>query len=102
MVGEPSLVLGGSGFVGARLVDRLVGSGAKDIRVLDVKPPRARLKDVRYEFADGCASIDPSWGVDTEVVFTLAATHRTPGHPDHEYFETNVSGALNAVALAEA
>lgn len=27
--------------------------------------------------------------------------HRTPGHEDHEYFETNIRGAENVVAFAE-
>jgi len=31
----------------------------------------------------------------------LAAVHRTPGHPDIEYFQTNVSGALNIVDWCE-
>jgi nucleoside-diphosphate-sugar epimerase len=31
----------------------------------------------------------------------LAAIHTTPGHPDHEYYDTNVNGALEVVRLAE-
>lgn len=31
----------------------------------------------------------------------FAAVHRTPGHEDHEYFETNIRGAENVVAFAE-
>ena len=34
-------------------------------------------------------------------VFNFAAVHRTPGHEDHEYFETNINGAENVVAFAE-
>src|SRR5256885_10959409 len=34
-------------------------------------------------------------------VFNLAAVHRTPGHPDHEYYDTNVAGALNVTAWCE-
>ena len=36
-----------------------------------------------------------------DVIFNLAAVHRTPGHPDHEYFETNIRGAENVTAFAE-
>jgi len=36
-----------------------------------------------------------------DVIFNLAAVHRTPGHPDHEYFETNMLGAENVTAFAE-
>lgn len=36
-----------------------------------------------------------------DVIFNLAAVHRTSGHPDHEYFETNIRGAENVTAFAE-
>ncbi|MCD8303072.1 MAG: NAD(P)-dependent oxidoreductase [Prevotellaceae bacterium] len=36
-----------------------------------------------------------------DVIFNLAAVHRTPGHPDYAYFETNMRGAENVCAFAE-
>lgn len=36
-----------------------------------------------------------------DIIFNFAAVHRTPGHEDHEYFETNIRGAENVVAFAE-
>lgn len=36
-----------------------------------------------------------------DVLFNFAAVHRTPGHEDIEYFETNIRGAENVVAFAE-
>ena len=36
------------------------------------------------------------------VLYNLAAVHRTPGRPAHEYYETNVLGAGRVTALAEA
>lgn len=36
-----------------------------------------------------------------DVIFNLAAVHRTPGHPDHEYLETNIRGAENVTIFAE-
>lgn len=36
-----------------------------------------------------------------DVIINLAAVHRTPGHPDHEYFETNIKGAENICHFAE-
>jgi nucleoside-diphosphate-sugar epimerase len=36
-----------------------------------------------------------------DVIFNFAAVHRTPGHPDNEYFETNIRGAENVCAFAE-
>lgn len=36
-----------------------------------------------------------------DVIFNFAAVHRTPGHPDHAYFETNMLGAENVCNFAE-
>ena len=36
-----------------------------------------------------------------DIIFNFAAVHRTPGDPDHEYFETNILGAENVTAFAE-
>jgi nucleoside-diphosphate-sugar epimerase len=34
------------------------------------------------------------------LIFNFAAIHRTPGHPDHAYFETNIRGAENVCDFA--
>ena len=34
------------------------------------------------------------------LVFNFAAIHRTPGHPDYAYFETNIRGAENVCDFA--
>ena len=36
-----------------------------------------------------------------DIIFNFAAVHRTPGHPDHAYFETNIRGAENVCAFAQ-
>ena len=36
-----------------------------------------------------------------DIIFNFAAVHRTPGYPDHSYFETNILGAENVIAFAE-
>lgn len=36
-----------------------------------------------------------------DIIFNFAAVHRTPGHPDHAYFETNIRGAEHVCAFAE-
>ncbi len=36
------------------------------------------------------------------LVFNLAAVHRTPGHADHEYHETNELGARHVTGFCEA
>jgi nucleoside-diphosphate-sugar epimerase len=58
--------------------------GVEYIR-LDVREP------IEFNFAP----------TENDIIFNLAAVHRTPGHPDHEYFETNIRGAENVTAFAE-
>lgn len=36
-----------------------------------------------------------------DIIFNFAAVHRTPGHPDIAYFETNIRGAENVTAFAD-
>ena len=36
-----------------------------------------------------------------DIIFNFAAVHRTPGHPDHAYFETNIRGAENVCEFAQ-
>lgn len=100
--GVRALVLGASGFIGTRLVKSLVETGATSVRAVDIAPPRERLDGVDYRTLDVRGSLDPDCGRDVSVIYNLAAVHRTPGHPDGEYYETNVLGALNTAALADA
>jgi GlcNAc-P-P-Und epimerase len=89
-----AIVFGGSGFIGGHLVASLAGAGASVV-VADLQEPDDLPVGVRFERVDvrEPIEIEPP-GVDP-LVFNLAAVHRTPGHPDHEYFETNVAGARN-------
>jgi nucleoside-diphosphate-sugar epimerase len=93
------IVLGASGFIGTRLVRRLVKRGA-DVRAFDIAPPRERLDGVAYERLDVRNPLPRYAGDGAEVMYNLAAVHRSPGHKSHEYYTTNVLGALNATALA--
>ena len=43
----------------------------------------------------------PFTPTEDDVIFNFATVHRTPGHEDHEHFETNIRGAENVVAFAE-
>jgi nucleoside-diphosphate-sugar epimerase len=98
MRGKAVLITGGSGFIGTHLARRLQGAGAAVVS-LDLKPPRETLSGAQYVVADvremaelGLPKVDSIWN--------LAAVHTTPGHPDHEYYDTNVSGALEVTRLA--
>lgn len=93
-------MFGASGFIGTRLVARAKGMGC-DVVAVDIAPPRARLDGVAYYTADVRQPLAPELANADSIIYNLAAVHRTPGHPAHEYYETNVLGALNVVRLAE-
>ena len=108
------LIFGGSGFIGTHLIHRLKDACVKPgdcIYDLDLVMPGEegvvpgvveknegvvyRRVDVRKPIAlDFTPTPD-------DVIFNLAAVHRTPGHPDYAYFETNIRGAENVTAFAE-
>ncbi len=95
------LVTGASGFIGTRLVGQLHGQGHRVVAI-DLEAPRTRLEGVAYHQTDVREAIAPELGAGAERIYNLAAVHRTPGHPAHTYYETNVLGAANVTALAEA
>ena len=52
--------------------------------------------DVRRKIPESLANSIPS------DLFNLAAVHVTPGHPDWEYFDTNIRGAVQVCRFASA
>jgi nucleoside-diphosphate-sugar epimerase len=93
--GRPrAVVFGGAGFIGSHLVSRLSGDGY-DVTLADAQRPKAGVpNDVQVEVVDVRRPISISVST-PDIVFNLAAIHRTPGHLDNEYYDTNVAGALN-------
>lgn len=99
--GTHAVVFGGTGFIGRHLIDALHCAGASSIVAADIRPPRAPLPPTaRFELCDVRHPINLAIDGAEPVVFNLAAVHRTPGHEDHEYFETNVAGAENTCVWA--
>lgn len=108
------IIFGGSGFIGTHLIhllkDECVKNGDK-IYDLDIVMPGEegvvpgiveKNDGVEYIRLDVRQSIEFDFApTKDDVIFNLAAVHRTPGHPDYEYFETNIRGAENVVAFAE-
>jgi nucleoside-diphosphate-sugar epimerase len=89
-----AVVFGGSGFIGSHLVASLTSAGAS-VLVADLREPAKLPAGARFASADVRQPIEVVPDGAEPLVFNLAAVHRTPGHPDHEYFETNVAGARN-------
>lgn len=96
------LIFGGSGFIGTHLVNLLHGQyPAATIYNLDVVENNHGGKSV-FVHCDVRQPIE--LGVpfsDNDVIFNFSAVHRTPGHPDRDYFETNIRGAENVTEFAE-
>lgn len=96
------LIFGGSGFIGNHLVN-LIKEKYPDSNVynLDIRENNHDGKS-KYIHCDVRKPINLSVLVDqNDIIFNFAAVHTTPGHPDHEYFETNIKGAENVTAFAE-
>lgn len=94
-----ALITGASGFIGTRLVRRLASGGVR-VTALDRAEPRERLPGVAYLTHDVRQPIDPEHARGADCIYNFAAVHRTPGHPPHEYYDTNVFGAANITRLA--
>jgi len=113
------IITGGTGFIGTHLTN-LLNEVHPEIKVwnLDiVKPgtPNPVVKNykpaVREDEKLGSTYIEcdvrkpigelPFTPTPEDVIFNFAAVHRTPGHEDKEYFETNIRGAENVCAFAE-
>jgi GlcNAc-P-P-Und epimerase len=95
-----SIVFGGSGFIGTHLLRKLVASGAEPVISVDIRDPKNVVPGVDYRGGDvrDLRAFTASGPIST--IYNLAAVHTTPGHPDHEYYETNVLGASEVTAFA--
>ncbi|MDA3787829.1 MAG: NAD-dependent epimerase/dehydratase family protein [Desulfobacula sp.] len=95
-----ALVVGGSGFIGTRLVSELLSKGYK-VRILDKVlspsyPELCCVGDIRDTSAIDVAIKD------INLVFHLAAEHRDDIRPISLYYEVNVEGTKNLAAACSA
>lgn len=91
-------VLGGSGFIGTKLVECLLAAGDQvvigDLRKSDRYPELWRPCDVTV----ASSLVDVLQGAD--AVVNLAAEHRDDVRPVERYYAVNVDGARHTVAVA--
>jgi nucleoside-diphosphate-sugar epimerase len=98
------VIFGGAGYIGTHLAAHLLSTGQFDrVHLADINRPVSIIEnvsasntDVRQPIPPTLISERPTW------IFNLAAIHREPGHEAHEYFDTNIAGARNVCAYAEA
>ena len=98
-------VTGGTGFVGARLVEMLIERGAKRVRCLDVvPPPPTAWRDPRIEYMVGdiCNPDDLKRLVDGADCVWHNAAAVGPFHPRDLYFKVNYEGTLNVIEACKA
>ena len=96
------LIFGGTGFIGTHLIDLLHETYPESkIYNLDIIENNHNGKS-DYIYCDVRNSIQLNISVTScDVIFNFAAIHRTPGHSDYAYFETNIKGAENVCVFAE-
>jgi nucleoside-diphosphate-sugar epimerase len=95
------LIFGGGGFIGTHLAKYIKDQGedVENIYNLDINGAsnsfsESQYADVRLPIEINIQNTSPS------IIYNLAAVHTTPGHPDNEYFETNILGAQNVCDFA--
>lgn len=93
-------IIGGSGFIGTRLVHRLIGNQLREVKIIDKAPSKvfaslAKLCDVR-SIEQLHASISEG-----SIIINLAAEHRDDVRPLSLYDEVNVAGAKNICTIAK-
>lgn len=97
------IIFGGCGFIGTHTANLLRAQypDAK-IYIVDLLADENKSANaISYQRLDVRNSIElqGSFGKNT-LIFNFAAIHRTPGHPDYAYFETNIRGAENVCDFA--
>lgn len=88
------IIFGSEGFIGKHFKKIIETSNIGTVVPFDLLRNEVN-EDVRRPIRlDGNFTSD-------DIIINLAAVHRTPGHEDYEYFETNIRGAENVCAFAE-
>ena len=93
------MLIGGSGFIGSRLMRRLMDKGAVESKIIDKAPSKAFPDLVTSSDVRSAEQLRASI-VDGAVIVNLAAEHRDDIRPLSLYDEVNVGGAKNICTVA--
>ncbi|SQD79776.1 NAD-dependent epimerase/dehydratase family protein [Moritella yayanosii] len=94
------IIFGGSGFIGTHLSHKLI-SDDYNVIIIDLNKPRFSHEQLTYIKCDVRDLSKLDINVPIERIYNFAAVHTTPGHPTHEYYDTNIAGASSVCELAE-
>lgn len=97
---ESILIFGGSGFIGTHYAKKFISQG-KRVYIVDIKEPRFKDENLFFINEDVRSLSKLSITEKISCIYNFAAVHTTPGHPTHEYYETNISGAIEVCRFAE-
>jgi GlcNAc-P-P-Und epimerase len=92
-------IVGGSGFIGTRLAQRLQQSDSYDVAIVDKAPSAAFPGLVRIADVRSVEQLRAAVG-DGTVIVNLAAEHRDDVRPINLYHDVNVGGAQNLCTVA--
>lgn len=103
------IIFGGCGFIGSHM-SKLIREKYPEAKIYIADILVEEFKVVQfaktagktiYQKVDVRKSFDIQGAFDKDtLIFNFAAIHRTPGHPDYAYFETNIRGAENVCDFA--
>lgn len=109
-----AVIFGGTGFIGVFFSKYLLENGRVDkVYLFDCEPMGRKASAFRKSLVasnpqlvvvDGDVRQPIVWtpAEPVALIANFAAVHREPGHEDFEYYETNLLGAENVCAWAEA
>lgn len=101
--GRLAVLFGGAGFIGRHLACGLREAGWRVViaDICDNGQPTSAPGAEAVVPCDVRHPIELTVPSAPDLVVNLAAVHRTPGHPAHEYYDTNIGGALNITAWCQ-
>ena len=95
------LIFGGNGFVGNHLISLIYSKNLENCKIYNLDKSNSKNEFYTSIILDVRKKIDLKLSdTSNSIIFNLAAVHVTPGHPNNEYFETNVLGAENICTFA--